>query len=100
MTAFPLCNDRDSSLCGRFVKACGTKSSLQLCIAGETSGKETTCQFRRHKRCRFDPRVGEDPLEEGMATHSSMFAWRIPMDEEARRATVHVVTESDITKAT
>ena len=22
----------------------------------------------------------EDPLEEGMATHSSIFAWRIPMD--------------------
>ena len=25
---------------------------------------------------------GEDPLEEGMATHSSIFAWRIPMDRE------------------
>ena len=24
----------------------------------------------------------EDPLEEGMATHSSILAWRIPMDEE------------------
>ena len=22
----------------------------------------------------------EDPLEEGMATHSSILAWRIPMD--------------------
>ena len=27
----------------------------------------------------------EDPLEEGMATHSSIFAWRIPMD----RGTCH-----------
>ena len=26
---------------------------------------------------------GEDPLEEGMATHSSILAWRIPMDREA-----------------
>ena len=25
---------------------------------------------------------GEDPLEEGMATHSSMLAWRIPWAEE------------------
>ena len=25
----------------------------------------------------------EDPLEEGMATHSSTFAWRIPWTEEA-----------------
>jgi len=27
---------------------------------------------------------GEDPLEEGMATHSSILAWRIPMDRGAR----------------
>ena len=25
----------------------------------------------------------EDPLEEGMATHSSILAWRIPKDREA-----------------
>ena len=25
---------------------------------------------------------GEDPLEEGMATHSSILAWRIPWIEE------------------
>ena len=25
----------------------------------------------------------EDPLEEGMATHTSIFAWRIPWTEEA-----------------
>ena len=24
----------------------------------------------------------EDPLEEGMATHSSILAWRIPLTEE------------------
>ena len=28
---------------------------------------------------------GEDPLEEGMATHSSIPAWRIPWTEEAGR---------------
>ena len=26
--------------------------------------------------------VGEGPLEEGMATHSSVLAWRIPRTEE------------------
>ena len=31
----------------------------------------------------------EDPLEEGMPTHSSILAWRIPMDRGAWRATVH-----------
>ena len=28
---------------------------------------------------------GEDPLEEGMATHSSTLAWRIPRTEEPGR---------------
>ena len=37
---------------------------------------------------------GEDPLEEGMATHSSIFAWRIPMDRGAWQVTGHVVTKS------
>ena len=27
----------------------------------------------------------EDPLEKGMATHSSIFAWRIPWTEEPGR---------------
>ena len=36
----------------------------------------------------------EYPLEEGMATHSSILAWRIPMDRGARRATVCGVTKS------
>ena len=29
------------------------------------------------------PLGGEDPLEEGTATHSSLLAWRIPWTEEA-----------------
>ena len=40
----------------------------------------------------------EDPLEEGMATHSSIFAWRIPMDRGVWKATVHGVAESDRTE--
>ena len=35
-----------------------------------------------------------DPLEDGMATHSSIIAWRIPMDRGAYQATVHGVTKS------
>ena len=34
------------------------------------------------------------PLEEGMATHSSTFAWRIPTDRGAWQAAVHVVAKS------
>ena len=36
----------------------------------------------------------EDPMEEGMATHSSVLAWRIPMDRGAWWATVHGVAKS------
>jgi len=36
----------------------------------------------------------EDPLEEGMTIHSSILAWRIPMDRGTRQATVHGVAKS------
>ena len=35
----------------------------------------------------------EDALEKGMATHSSVFAWRIPGTEEPWWATVHGVAK-------
>ena len=41
---------------------------------------------------------GEDPLEKGMATHSSILAWKIPWAEEpvepGRLHTVHGVAKS------
>ena len=36
----------------------------------------------------------EDPLEEDMATYSSILAWRIPLDRGAWSAMVHGVTKS------
>ena len=42
----------------------------------------------------IQPLGWEDPLGEGMATHSSIPAWRIPMDRGAWRAAVHGVAES------
>ena len=36
----------------------------------------------------------EDFLEEGVATHPSILAWRIPMDRGAWRATVQAVAKS------
>ena len=36
----------------------------------------------------------EDPLEEGMATHSSILAWRIPMNRGAWQAIVYGVAKS------
>ena len=36
----------------------------------------------------------EDPWEKEMATHSSILAWRIPMDRGSWRAIVHGVAKS------
>ena len=40
----------------------------------------------------------EDSLEEEMATHSSILAWRISMDRGAWRARVHGVAKSHMTE--
>ena len=43
----------------------------------------------------------EDPLEEGMATHSSILAWRIPMYRGAWQAAVPGVAKNqDVTEHT
>ena len=36
----------------------------------------------------------EYPLEEGMATHSSILTWRIPMDRGAWQATAYRIAKS------
>ena len=40
----------------------------------------------------------EDPLEEGMATHSSILAWRIPWTEEPSGYSSPGCKESDTTE--
>ena len=44
--------------------------------------KKYTCQCRSCRIHKFDPRVRKIPLEEEMATHSSILAWKIPWTEE------------------
>ena len=46
--------------------------------------KEPTCQCRRRKETWVQSLDWEDPLEEGMATHPSILAWRIPRMGEPR----------------
>ena len=36
----------------------------------------------------------DDPLEEGVATHSSILAWRIPMERGAWQAIVYGIAKS------
>ena len=44
----------------------------------------------------FNPWVGEDPLEEGVATLSSILAWRIPMDCSPPVSVVYGVAKSQV----
>ena len=61
-----------------------------LGFPGGSDGKESSCNAGD-----WIQSLGwEDPLEEGMATHTSILAWRIPMDREAWRATVHGFAKS------
>ena len=72
--------------------------------------QQRTCAFYRHlgaslvaQMAKNPPAIWEtwvqslgweDHLEKEMATHSSILAWRIPMDRGAWWATVHGVTKS------
>ena len=48
------------------------------CFPGGSDGKNLPAMQETHIQC-----LGrEDPLEKGMATHSSILAWRIPWTEE------------------
>ena len=55
-----------------------------------THGKESTCSVGDLGSI---PELGRS-LEEGIATHSSILAWRIPLDRGAWRATVHEAAKS------
>ena len=61
---------------------------------GSASGKEPSCQCRRHET-RIQS-LGKSP-EEGMATHSSILAWRIPWIEEPGRLQSMGSQELDMT---
>ena len=59
---------------------------------GSSAGKKSVCNAG-------DPSLIsslEDPLEKGKATHSSILAWRIPVDRGAWWAIVHGATKSRI----
>ena len=66
---------------------------VPLGFPGGTTGKESTEIWVRS--------LGqEDPLEEGMATHSSIPAWRIPWTEEPGGYSPYGCKESDTTEMT
>ena len=64
-------------------------------FSGGLVGKESACNvgdLGSVVQC-GRPRFGwEDPLEESMATHSSVLCWRIPKDRGPWRVKVHGIT--------
>ena len=65
---------------------------------GGASGKGPACKYRRLKETRVRSLGQEDPLEEGMATHASILAWRIPWKEEPGGMQSVGVAELDTTE--
>ena len=51
------------------------RTNIDWSLARWLRGKESACQYKIHRR------RGLDPLEKEMATHSSIYAWRIPWTE-------------------
>ena len=72
------------------------------------NGREPACQCRRHKtdakkkkkrQMQFQSPDWEDPLEEGMATNSSILAWRIPWSGSLVGYSPQGCEESDLIEA-
>ena len=57
----------------------------KFCFLGGSDGKESACSARDLGSI---PGLGRSPGAEDMATHSSILAWKIPMDRGAWWATV------------
>ena len=53
-------------------------NELMGCLGGSDSERI----WLQRQRPGIDPWVGKNSLEKGMATHSSVLAWRIPWTEE------------------
>ena len=64
------------------------------------SGKDSTSNAGAARRWRVRSLGWEDPLEEGMATHSSILAWTVSTDRGAWWASVYGVAALDTTEAT
>ena len=77
--------------------------NLHLCLGGPNlfRGASLVAQLQRTSLPKQEtwemgvpPLIREDPLEKGMATHSSILPWRIPIDRGAWQVTVHGVAKS------
>ena len=80
----------------RKLNAISQVQTLIIIATGGSVGKKSACSAGDWLQSLGQ----EDLLEKGMATHSIILAWRIPMDKGAWRATVRRISESIMTEAT
>ena len=77
----PWNQSRVSWIAGRFFTNWAIRKALMKGFLSGANGREPACQWRRHEMS-VRSLCWEDHLEEAMATHSSILAWRIPWTEE------------------
>ena len=68
--------------------------SMIMGFSGGSDSKESACGYRRPGSRRSQGQ--EEPLEKGMATHSSILDWRIQWTEEPGR--LQSIKEWDMTE--
>ena len=71
------CPRHESSPFWTLIEISVSEIFYSIYFAGGASGKEPTCQCKRHGM-RVWSLGGEDPLKKGMANNSGILAWRIP----------------------
>ena len=71
--------------------------SLMSVFSGGSSGKESACQCRSHRRCRFDPWVRKIPWRRKWQP-TPVFLPENSMDRGAWWGSVHGVAELDVTE--
>ena len=69
-------------------------------VKKKKKNKKNHLPMQEMKEMRVRSLGGEDPLEEGVATHSSVLAWRIPQTEEPVSLSPQSHQEQDTTEAT
>ena len=88
------CNAGDPSLIPDLGSSPGEEIGYLLCYSWASLVAQMVKNPRAMRESWDQPLGWEDPLEEGMATHSGILPWRIPMDRGAWRTTVYGVTKS------
>ena len=75
-------------------KSRGSNAYITM-LPDSASGKDSTCQWRRHKRCAYDPWVRKMPWRRAWQP-TSVFLPGETHGQGAWKATVHRVTQSQV----